>query len=176
MNDNINEYTWQLEALLLKIAEAASDNKKEYFIGEGFAIDIFLGKISRNHHDIDFHPMLEDSLWWLEWFKKLGYKVRNRQDAKFPETWNVYNSEGEAIVDMWPFRLENGLLLINHEGKYSDGGRHWEEMNLTNYRGVKIKIENPERVLEQKSRNAKHGQNYRPKDLHDFRLLGKEPK
>jgi len=172
----INEYTRQLEGLVMKIARAAKENKKEYLIGGGLAIDLSLGKISRNHHDIDFHPMLDDYSWWIKWFKDRGYKVRNRRDHKFPETWWVYNSNEEAIVDMWPFQLKNGILLINQEGKYLDAGRHWEETKLINYKNIDIRIENPLRVLEQKTRHVSQGQKYRPVDIHDFKLLGKEPK
>lgn len=172
----INKYTRQLEDLVIEIAKAAKENKKEYLIGGGFAIDLSLGKISRNHHDIDFHPMLDDYSWWIEWFTDRGYKVRNRQDPKFPETWWVYNSNEEAIVDMWPFYLESGVLLINQEGKYLDAGRHWEETRLINYKNVGIRIENPLRVLEQKARHVSQGQKYRPADLHDFKLFRKEPK
>lgn len=173
----INKYTKELEILVVKIANAAKENNKKYLIGGGLAIDLSLWKISRNHHDIDFHPMLEDYSWWIEWFENQGYKVKNRQDNKFPETWWVYNSNEEAIVDMWPFQLKNGILLINQEGKYLDAGRHWEETMLIIYKNVEIRIENPLRVLEQKNRHANRlGQKYRPIDLHDFKLLNKEPK
>ncbi|HCM37213.1 MAG: hypothetical protein UV61_C0001G0022 [Candidatus Gottesmanbacteria bacterium GW2011_GWB1_43_11] len=172
----VNKYTRQLEDLALRIAKAAKESKKDYFIGGGLAIDFFYGQITRNHHDIDFHPILEDTVWWIEWFKSRGYKVTNRLDPKFPETWRVYNFEGEAIIDMWPLQQENGVLLINCEGKYVDAGRYWKETKLVDYKKVDIRIENPQRVLEQKTRHASQSQKYRRVDLHDFKLLGKEPK
>lgn len=171
----IDQYTRHLEILLMKIAQSAKENGKDYFIGGGLAIDLSLGKMSRNHHDIDFHPMLEDASWWIKWFKDKGYEVKNRQDPEFPETWNVFNSNNEAIIDMWPLRLESETSLINHNGEYTDSGRHWEETKLVKYKDVDIKIENPERVLEQKTRHVKQGQEYRLVDLHDFKLLGREP-
>lgn len=173
---SINEHTKKLEDLVLKIAGAAKENKKEYFIGGGFAIDLSLGTISRNHHDIDFHPMLFDSSWWTDWFTNQGYEVRNRQDPKFSETWWVYNSKNEFLVDMWPFQLQNGTLTINYEGKYIDAKRNWDETRLISYKNVNIRIENPQRVLEQKTRHVKKSKKYRPIDIHDFKLLGQEPK
>ena len=169
---SINKHTKQLENLVVKIAEAAEENKKEYFIGGGFAIDLSLGIISRNHHDIDFHPMLSDYSWWIDWFKNQGYEVRNRQDPMFPETWWIYNSKKEFLVDMWPFQLDNGILTINHQGKYIDAKRHWNETRVISYKNTKIRIENPQRVLEQKTRHVKDSKMYRPIDLHDFKLLG----
>lgn len=170
-----NKHTGQLEELVMEIAKAANKNKKDYFIGGGLAIDFFYGKLSRNHHDIDFHPMLKDGLWWVQWFTDRGYNVKNRADPQFPETWNIFNSHGEFIVDMWPFLLENGVLLINNEGKYIESNRHWKEIKSVVYKKINIRVENPQRVLEQKTRHTKQGQNYRPIDLHDFKLLGKNP-
>lgn len=172
----INKHTKQLEDLVVGIAGAAKESKKDYFIGGGLAIDFSVGTMTRNHHDIDFHPMLEDAPWWIRWFEHKGYTVKNRPDKQFPETWWVFDSVGEFMVDMWPFRLEHGVLRINNEGKYVDAGRYWEETMLADYKHESVRIENPQRVLEQKTRHAGKGQKYRSVDLHDFRLLEKRQK
>lgn len=170
----INKHTKQLEELVLEMARVAEEKQKAYFIGGGLAIDFSCGKISRNHHDIDFHPMLEDSSWWIQWFKDKGYTVKNRSDEQFPETWWVFNSCGKFMVDIWPFRLESGALFINQKGKYVDAERHRAESKLVDFKHVIIKIENPYRVLEQKTRHAGQGHKYRPIDIHDLRLLGRD--
>lgn len=175
MTDKIDEYTKRLVDLAGEIAKAAAEHQKEYFIGGGLAIDLSVGRITRNHHDIDFHPMLEDAGWWVAWFKQRGYRVRKRADPNFPETFKVKDSRGEPILDMWPFKLANGKLLINYKGNYADGGRHWQEVRAVDYNGITFKIENPQRVLDQKLRHVRQGQKLRPPDLHDFRLLGREP-
>jgi hypothetical protein len=173
---NINKHTGRLTDLAAEIAGAAKENNKVYFIGGGFAIDFFCGKVSRNHHDIDFHPMLEDAAWWIDWFNNQGYKVINRSDPKFPETWWIYGSEEEFMVDMWPFRLDHGALFINQDGTYIDAGRHWDETTFVHFHNADIRVENPHRVLEQKTRQTGPGQKHRPVDVHDFKLLGKDPK
>jgi len=173
---NINQHTRQLERLTIEIVQMAEENKKEYFIGGGLAIDFFCGKISRNHHDIDFHPMLEDSEWWIRQFQEKGYVIKNRSDEQFPETWWVFHSNGKFMIDMWPFRLNNGVLFINKQGKYVDSGRHWLETKVINVKHVKIRVENPYRVLEQKTRHVCQGQAYRSVDIHDFKLLGRSPR
>jgi hypothetical protein len=171
----INKHTTQLEVMAMEIARSAKENHKEYFFGGGLAIDFFCGQITRNHHDLDFHPMLEDTDWWVTWFTSKGNKVINRNDIKFPETWWVYDANGKFSVDMWPFRLENGVLFINQNGKYIVTERHWEETKLVEYKRVKIRIENPQRVLEQKKRFVGKNKKYRSVDLHDFKILKKKP-
>lgn len=170
----MNKYTIDLVDLVVKIARTAAENQKEYFIGGGFAIDLSLGRITRDHHDIDFHPMLEDSIWWSEWFEDQGYEVIEKADPKFTEVFKVKDQSGKAVVDMWPFKLDKGRLLIKHEDEYADSKRHWKETRTVFYKSTPFKIENPERVLEQKLRHAKRGQKLRPQDLHDLKRLGKE--
>lgn len=169
----LNKYTKDLVKLAVKIAQTAENYHKDYFIGGGLAVDFSQGKISRNHHDIDFHPMLEDSKWWLEWFEDQGYGVKNRDDKNFPETYHILDDKKEAIVDMWPFKLMGDRLLIKYQGKYEDSDRKWAETKAVNFQGANIKIENPQRVLDQKIRHAKEGEPLREEDLHDLSLLGR---
>jgi len=171
----ITEYTKRLFRLAIDIAKAAKENRKEYFIGGGLAIDFSIGRITRNHHDIDFHSMLIDAMWWKKWFEDNGYKVKGGVNPKFTEIFGIENNDGETIVDMWPFKLEGEKLMIRHQGKYIDSERHWEETRGVNYEGVNIRIENPDRVLDQKLRHIKKGEKIRVQDLHDFKLLGRKP-
>ena len=67
----IDEWSLKLEALLLKIAEAAQKHHKRYYFGGGFAIDLTFGGLSRSHEDIDFAPMEEDTEWWKDWFNSI---------------------------------------------------------------------------------------------------------
>ncbi|MDP2874115.1 MAG: hypothetical protein Q8N84_02380 [bacterium] len=172
----LNKHTNILINLAIKIAKTASDYQKDYFIGGGLAIDFSVGKITRNHHDIDFHPMLQDSLWWKRWFENQGYKVLDKVDPHFTEVFKVKDKDDNTIVDMWPFKLVNGKLLIKYQGEYLDSGRYWEETRKVNFQNTIIRIENPQRVLDQKIRHAKKGQALRPPDIHDFKLLGRNPK
>lgn len=172
---SIDESTNKLVTLALEMARSAAASGKRYFMGGGLAIDLSLGKVSRNHHDIDFHPELEDKKWWIEWFEKHGLKVKKIENSRFPETFKVENEAGEQVVDLWPFALKEGVLLINREGKYVDSGKHWHETRIVNYEGVDFRVENPQRVLEQKLRHTKEGQPFREQDRHDFRLMGQEP-
>lgn len=166
----VDDETLSLMDLAGEIAKIATKEDKKYFIGGGLAIDLSLGKISRNHHDIDFHPLLADLSWWIEWFKNYGLVVKKIEGSEFPETFNIFDQKGEMVVDLWPMDLKKGVLFINQGGKYVDAGRHWEETRVCNFNGVAFRIENPQRVLEQKLRHEKQGQPLRDQDRHDLEL------
>lgn len=167
----MDKLTSKLVHLLLVIAKAGNENNKEYFIGGGFAIDLTVGKITRKHHDIDFHPMLEDFPWWRDWFLNQGLDVKKKPESDFPDVYHVFDKKGIFMVDMWPFRLVSDQLMINKEGVEVDANRHWSETRIVNFQNTKVRIENPKRVLEQKMRHAKDKANLRPEDKHDFKLL-----
>lgn len=171
----IDVYTHSLFDLVLQIAQTAQKYDKQYFIGGGVAIDLSLGKITRNHHDIDFHPLLEDFDWWKRWFKKQGYTTEEPADEDFEETCHVLNLNGDNVVDLWPMKLINGKAFCKYKGKYTNTSRYWHETRLVVFENTKINVENPKRILEQKIRQAKKGKQLRPQDLHDFTVLGFRP-
>lgn len=172
----IDDYTKDLFEILKEIAKTAEINSKKYFIGGGIAIEVFKGKIARNHHDIDFHPLLKDYTWWKDWFVKKGYTIEEPASDDFEETCHVKDINDEDIIDMWPFKVENDICLIKHNGKYTNGNRHWNEIQTVAFDSVNITIENPQRVLEQKLRTAKKAELLRPQDNHDFKIMGVDPK
>lgn len=156
--------------LAKQIASTAHQNNKKYFIGGGLAIDFSVGKITRNHHDIDFHPMLTDYTWWQDWFKQKGYEIEIPADDNYPKTCHVVDKKYENIIDLWPLKPKLPLLLINCNGKYIDSLRVWNEIRQVNFEGTQIVIENPARVLEQKLRHAKSFKNLRPLHILIFDL------
>jgi len=174
-NEDITDYTNGLVSLAILIAETAQKNNKDYFIGGGFAIDFTIGEITRNHHDIDFHPLLDDYDWWKTWFLNKGYKIKEPAAAAYPETCRVKNQNNDSIVDMWPFKIQDNDLLIKYNSDYINAKRHLTELRKIKYNNTEIWIENPERVLEQKIREAGGESNLRPQDIHDFEVMGKYP-
>ena len=160
--NTIDDFTLLLERIALEIADAAKKNNKKYMIGSGFAIEFFNGQLSRNHHDVDFHPLRSDAEWWVKWFKNQGYKVVEKQDDEAGKVYEVKGGDRELLVDLWPISEEE-----------------WKNMNMkkVNYKGVVICIEDPNRVLDSKVRYArKHCQGkLRVQNLHDFASLGKTP-
>lgn len=173
----INTYTKKLVELTLEIAKAANKYHKNYFIGGGLAIDFFVGKITRNHHDIDFFPMFKDILWWRKWFEKQGYIVEDKIISQFNEIYKILDKDKKEIIDIWPFKLVRDKIIIKFNDIYVDFNKHWLEIKIVKYRGISVNIEDPNRVLDQKLRHFQllQGQKLRTKDLHDFELLGRNP-
>ena len=171
---SFDQLTNNIVLLAKKIAIVADKNNKKYFFGEGLAIDFSVGKITRNHHDIDFHPTLKDYDWWKEWFKSQGYSIEEPANEDFPETCHVVDNNSENIVDLWPFVFEKNMCVINYKGKYVNANRYPSENIKITYEGMNIEIENPQRVLDQKLKHIKDGGELRPQDIHDFKILGRE--
>ncbi len=161
--NDIDEFTLLLERVALKIAEVAKKNDKKYMIGSGLAIEFSKGELSRNHHDIDFHPPRSDAEWWVEWFKSQGYETKEKHDDEAGKVYEVRKTSGELLVDLWPI----------------DKDKEWDDMNMKKitYKNTVICIENPNRVLDSKIRYAReHCQGkLRRQDFHDFASLGKTP-
>lgn len=159
----IDKFTFLLEKIAIKIAKAAKKNNKKYMIVGGFAIEFFNGCISRNHHDVDFHPLRSDVAWWIEWFRNQNYTVEEKYDKKAGKVYEVKGDGGELLVDLWPI----------------DEDKVWEDANAktVNYKGTSISIEDPNTVLKSKVRHARkfcRGK-LRVQDIHDFSTMGGNP-
>jgi hypothetical protein len=159
----LDEFTLLLEKIVLNIVHTADKNKKEYIIGGGLAIEFFNGRLSRNHHDIDFNTRRSDTEWWVNWFKGQGYNVVKKKNSEAKEIYEIKGSHGELLVDYWP--------IDNYE-KWAD----MDEKKVT-YKKTVICIEDPNRVLDSKIR---HGREYRQgrlriQDVHDFASMKRTP-
>jgi hypothetical protein len=102
----IDHWTQQLEALLLKIAHVAQEAGKRYYIGGGFAVDLTFGGLSRPHEDIDFHPMEEDTQWWKDWFTSQGYLISKDPDMNdYPYAFLPTNEKHDYFADVYPVKV-----------------------------------------------------------------------
>ncbi len=153
--NTIDEFTLSLETLALEIAKIAEQNSKKYMIGGGWALELTLGKITRNHHDIDFFPLKDDVVWWRNWFESQGLKTKDEQTNE-GLIIKVLGNKKETLVDMVPSDLGNVMSVI--------------------YKGIKIFIDDPQKILDEKLRNAKEGKPLRRQDLHDISIMGRKLK
>ncbi|WP_201391452.1 nucleotidyltransferase domain-containing protein [Ktedonobacter sp. SOSP1-85] len=137
----IDQWTKKLEALLLMIAHIAQEAGKHYYIGGGFAVDLAFGGLSRSHEDIDFHPMEEDTQWWKDWFASQGYiisKDPNMED--YPHAFLLTNAKREYIADVYPVKVDkNGTISVTHTVTYQGRpwwrGKSWKEVKQIIYKG-----------------------------------------
>ena len=175
----IDQWTQQLEALLLDIASTAQTAKKRYYIGGGFAVDLAFGGISRPHEDIDLAPMEEDTDWWKDWFRSKGYRISKNHDMKdYPYAFLVTNEKNDYLVDVYPVRVgQDGIVSITYSTGYQGRqwwkGKSWNDVRLVTYKGQTVMVENYASVLQQKAEHYQwHGGEPEGKHLHDFRRAG----
>lgn len=108
-----DKWTLTLEGLLLDIAKTAQETNKKYYIGGGFAIDLTVGKLTRSHEDIDFHPEEKDTNFWKDWFKGRGYIISRDPDMEdYPNAFLPTNENKDYFGDVYPARFEeDGISL-----------------------------------------------------------------
>jgi hypothetical protein len=179
----IDEWTQKLEALLLKIALTAEKAGKSYYIGGGFAVDLIFGAISRPHEDIDFHPVEEDTQWWKDWFTSQGYSISKDPDMKdYPYAFLLTNEKHEYLADVYPVKIDkDGTISVTHTTAYQGRpwwkGKSWQDVQQIIYKGQKVKLEKHISVLQQKVEHYRwHGGTPEGKHLYDFQRAGIEPK
>lgn len=189
--EELNRWTALLEALLLRIAEAAQKYQKQYYFGGGIAIDLNFGGFTRPHADLDFYPREEDTAWWQEWFRSQGYIVSTDRDMEpLLNAFSVINESNDYFADVYPIAVgTNGeISMAVYEGTESvwDGmliiqgdravweGKSWNEVRSVTYKGQTVYIENYKTVLMQKEEYLKlhPGEAPSEKHLHDFQRAG----
>jgi len=191
----IDQWTLQLETLLLHIAETAQKHNKQYYFGGGFAIDLTFGGLSRSHGDIDFYPREEDTQWWKDWFRSQGYIISKDTDMEnLPHAFSLINKNSDYFADVYPIAVgRNGeISMLTKEGTDAvwDGmltikgtrgvwqGKSWNEVRKVNYKGQTIAVENYKTVLMQKEEYIKlhPGETLSEKHLHDFARVSRYKK
>lgn len=190
----IDQWTQQLETLLLDIASTAQKAGKRYYFGGGFAIDLTFGGLSRPHDDLDFYPMEEDTQWWRDWFRSRGYILAKDTDMEdLPNAFLLINENNDYFADVYPIAIggKGEISMAVREGTHAiwDGmltikgtrgiwqGKSWDEVRKVNYKGRSIAVENYTTVLTQKEEYIKihPGETLSEKHLHDFERAGVKP-
>jgi hypothetical protein len=174
----IDEWTLQLEKLLLEIATTASTENKQYYFGGGFSVDLSLGKLTRPHEDIDFHPLEKDTEYWKQWFLQRGFLLGQDPDMeKYPNAFLPTNERQDYFADVYPVTIgpNQEVTMVNQDGKIEVWpGKSYGNVQRVIYKGVPVFIESPESVLAQKAQYIKdNGGTLSDKHTHDFEILGK---
>lgn len=159
---------------MLEIAKEAGENNKEYYFSGGMSIDLALGHFTRNHEDLDFHPLDSDWEWWREWFQNNGYLLGKDPDmGNFPHTFKVTDEKDSYYADVYPVEPDrNGdITILLKDGTYDPwDGHSWLTKESVNYKGTNIWIENPKAVIEGKLWHSKRFKEKAlpPKHQHDL--------
>lgn len=175
----IDAWTLRLEELLLEMAQHANAHRRQYFVGGGFAIDLSFGRLTRRHADIDFHPMEQDIDWWQIWFVNQGFRMGKDPDKRdFPHAFLVIDDEGRTLVDVHPVKIERGGEIFQYEmygGHAKWEGKHWNNIEIVNYKGVDVHLERAESVLHQRvTHSQKYNKPLSAQHKHDQKLMNPE--
>jgi len=172
----VDKTTESLNTTLLEMLSVSEAANKTIFISGGFAIDIAVGRLTRNHDDIDAHPLEVDISWWKSWFKSKGFSIRYVDKIKdHSKAFVAYSPDQSYHVDMFGVKL-------NAEGKLSsaEGGlRHdWSinpygrERITATWQSHNVTIFDPVGILWLKRDTARRNNTeLRAKDIQDIKLI-----
>lgn len=169
----IDERTKKLFEIFLDVSRTANRNKKLILANAGFAVDLAVGKITRNHEDIDMVVLEKDLNWFKNLFKRLSYKIGclESNDPRYSFTIEKEGFHGE--VDS--IRIEGEK--VSDQGDL--GGERWiwpikgsELIWARKIDDVLLKFVSPIAIYDFKKRQQKRDIK-RKKEYQDFRILEK---
>lgn len=178
-----NARTRTLVALIKKIAHYAAHHQKRYFVGSGFAIDLYLGQLTREHEDIDLVVDLVDGKLWRTLFNQWGYTIgQDDYMVYFPNAFTVSQNPQDAedcLVEVWAMHYrDDGSLYPPHKQEHP--GREWwqakrhDNLQYMQFEGVGVWIEEPNVTINQKLDHVQyHKQRLSEKHIHDLNLMGR---
>lgn len=174
----LNRKTKKLNKLLLEIIEVSKEFEKKFFVAGGFALDIEVGRLTRNHDDLDLHPLEKNITWWKKWFRKKGFKIDYNPEIKDKtKAFVAYSPDDEFYVDMYGVKVgRKGKLFSAESGKRHDwAGTTWQgTVKTKDWQGRKVNILHHEGILWLKKKTVKkQSSKLRKKDIHDLKLFEK---
>lgn len=178
-----NARTRLLLDLAIRIAEAADEHQKRYYVGSGFAIDLSLGRLSRDHDDIDLVVDVIDAEWWRSLFASWGFDIgRDTYMAYFPDAFSVAQNpkdEDDYLIEVWPmeYRRDGSLYpphMADHPGREWWAEKRWADVRRGAFSGGVILVEDPHTAIDQKLEHVRHHREaLAPKHVHDLEQMGR---
>lgn len=185
-----NKRTENITNLMVAIIDTAHQTGKKVVINCGLGLEIEAASkrgddfLTRDHGDLDIHPMEEDIPFWKSWFADKKYAVRGNEEIKdlakafvaFPSTYNeaLWDTDPDSYyVDVYGITVDQkGIVGSRVTGEEIWGT--WDENFIEClWGGRKITVMRHEKVLENKCKTAKRfGTPLREKDIHDYNLFG----
>ncbi len=188
---SLNKKTKQLVKLLSEILTASEINKKRVLLSGGFALEIEAvnernnSVITRNHDDIDIHPLEKDIVFWKRWFVNKKFIIGTNYEIKDKSKAFVAHSPNSTFDNNLPeeaFHIDVYSINVDRCGTISDSifgvKRIWRNINW--YKDVKtllwkkqiVHILDHKFILSYKKEVAKNIKKpLRKKDIHDLKLF-----
>lgn len=190
-----NQRTSNIVKILLDIVDVNNSHNKKMAVSCGLALDIEAASrrgdnfLTRNHGDLDIHPLVEDIPFWKKWFEERGYIISNddrdidmsKAFVVFPKTYNPeeWNTDPDSYyIDVYGLESDDkGVIHSLESWKDESWGSTWDE-NFIKCRWMDrdITVMKHDVALANKRKTAKEkGTNLRAIDLHDHKLFNIDP-
>jgi hypothetical protein len=155
-DEEINERTKKAIYLLKEVATEAIDKKWKYVVLSGFAIDAYLGYISRNHKDVDLIMDKGDIKEAVSFLENNGHLVCEskghgkdllRVDPIDKETTRAAHCD---IHISYFDEKSNDVVITMHGNEMRFAGNYQDISTEKEFLGVKIKVLLPNLLLKEK--------------------------
>jgi GrpB-like predicted nucleotidyltransferase (UPF0157 family) len=172
--------TWWIDtrgfAPVEDVALELKDFDRPWYVSSGWAIDLFLGRVTRVHHDVDIVIGRSDQLALQDYLAQRGWKMVTPFEGRL-EPWpphmflelprhQVHAHRDEAFIDFLLSDLTNGLWHYRRDPKVI---RQLDRAVLHTAQGIPFLV--PELVLLFKSKNTATNGRARPQDQIDFEAV-----
>lgn len=192
----IDKKTQNIVNLMLEMVDIAKKFRKKIFVGGGLGLEIEAASnrgdscLTRDHGDLDIHPMEEDIPFWKRWFENKGYLIKGNDEIKDntkafvafspnsnEEDWET--SPQSYYADVYGIFVDKNKFIHSREsGKDDSWEKKWKDaLIICIWKERKITVIRHELTLQNKRSTALQlGTPLREKDLHDHRLFNLDPK
>jgi len=168
-----NGKTKKLFEIIIKIANYSNKNDKLILVNAGYAMDLALGFISRNHGDLDLIGLEKDLNFFRKYFSKMSFELgcADGHDTNYSFTFQKDKLSGDV----------DSIKIVNEEVSdiEKEGEKRWawpiktsELIWSRKINDMVIYFVSPTLVYDFKKRVEKRG-HLREKERHDFKILEK---
>jgi len=161
--------TKRLFELFLEISEIANKEKKLLLAQAGFAVGLAVGKVTRNHRDIDMLTFKKDIGWFKEYFASSGCKIDSYGDPEY----SFFFVRDDLHGDLGCIKIEGQKVFDRDDKEWWQWPIMADELIWSReIDGTLVKFVSPVLTYDFKKRQRRRDKK-RIKELHDFRVLEK---
>ena len=121
--------------ILKQINAACAEKQIHYWIAGGYANDILVNQLTRDHHDVDMIVLDTDKPEFVEVLKVLGFEFMDSGEG-LDETFKFVNPSNNFRVEFGTIVEENGKLKL---GEYEMPKAYFPEQALGQLNGTALR-------------------------------------
>jgi hypothetical protein len=159
-------YTLQQLELLSEITSLCVANKIDVWLRGGWAIDFLLGKVTREHSDIDLVSLIQFNSQIEKILTDAGYS-----SIPVSELQTDYVKGNVDISFVFVIKSDDGMVIANGfpDWQWRSDSLQFDSLSL---QGISVKVLSPQQLLEEKEvYESGTGRKPRPKDIESMKIL-----